>query len=142
MKYLNVRFNIWCKFYDYSIDTYISEDTLFLLGQNIHLLYPESPRNNCESSHSKFKSYFYTLKPNIYQLFTKAVKGCKGTSWNLYKMRCNFPTSKITVEREQFLNNKMMFWQNGNLNRLQFVRFSLSFCQPIYKNLKNTNFDE
>ncbi|KAF0749457.1 MULE domain-containing protein [Aphis craccivora] len=86
------------KFCEYLLDTYISESALFppsIWAEYIHLVYP------------------------IPKTIAKAVKAVQTEIY--IKMRSTLPKSKITLEREQFLNDKMMLWKSRNIDRHQFV---------------------
>lgn len=67
---------------------------------------------------------------NIFQ-FTEALKAVQSETYT--NVRSTSPESKMTLlEKEQFLNEKIILLQSGNSNRYRFVRQVLSKFLPTY----------
>lgn len=115
-----------CNFTDYVFMNYINPDTA-IFPPKIWAEFSSSisrTTNACESFHSKLNSMFYHSHPNIFKLLEalNEVQSGSYTKMNNFTAARNIKRSKLTVEKEAFVDSQMIQLSNGEITRLQFIQ--------------------
>jgi len=113
-------------FTDYILEMYVREDSRYPPS-----LWAECSSsitrttNACESFHSKLNSMFYHSHPNIF-IFIDALNEIQTNGY--LKMNCtkNSRVNKKSIEKEHFLAQQIQHYEEGEINRLEFLK-SISF---------------
>lgn len=117
IKPVNTTVDIFC---DYLLKTYIEEDALF--PPNIWAEFAATTNrttNSCESYHAKLNASISASHPNIFVLIEMLLE----IQSEIYvSLRSSATQSKKTVEKENFLREKMLSFTSGELTRLNFVK--------------------
>jgi len=113
-------------FTDYILEVYVREDSRYPPS-----LWAECSSsitrttNACESFHSKLNSMFYHSHPNIF-IFIDALNEIQTNGY--LKMNCTKTSrvNKISIEKEHFLAQQIQYYEEGEINRLEYLK-SISF---------------
>uniref|UniRef100_A0A2S2P4T0 MULE transposase domain-containing protein n=1 Tax=Schizaphis graminum TaxID=13262 RepID=A0A2S2P4T0_SCHGA len=109
------------KFCDYLLKTYIEQDALF--PPNIWAEFAATTNrttNSCESYHAKLNASISAAHPNIFVLI-EILLGIQSEIYVSLRSSATQPVKK-TVEKENFLREKMLSFTSGELTRLNFVK--------------------
>lgn len=110
-------------FFDYLVDTYISESSTFppeIWAQPV--LFARTT-NACESFHSHFNQQFYTPHPNIF-VFTEQLKNVQIDTY--IKINSSFTINKCTnlryINRCERMTKLIEKYKNGTISRYEYVK--------------------
>jgi len=110
-------------FLDYVFETYIDPSGLFPPNVWADIKATTNRTTNiCKSFHSRLNEIFNCSHPNIYN-FIDILKDIQIDTY--IKIRSNkevIKTKKITIEKDIFMRQEMLKYENQNISRFEFVK--------------------
>lgn len=113
------------QFVDYLVDNYIDDDSLFpptVWAERTGNIFRTT--NACESFHSKFKKTCSSPHPNI-NVFIDALKDIQTDTYiiiNSVNTNVRRLIKKNVLNKQKFINNKIVQYENNKICRYDFVR--------------------
>lgn len=122
------------QFADYLVDYYISEESVFppvIWAEQSATL--SRTTNACESFHSNFNSSMYKEHPNLFVFIEKLKEFQLDTYIKIQSL--HIPRKihdKKFKKRQQFIHSLIIKYQNGQLNRVNFLKCLSFHCSALH----------
>lgn len=121
------------KFYDYLVENYIDEQSVFppdIWAENSTNF--SKTTNSCESFHSRFNSSFYSPHPSLF-IFVSVLKDFQFDTYiKMQSVSENVPMKGKLYRKEKTLNELINKVNNGLISRFHFVK-----CVSHYTKFSN-----